>query len=170
MTIDLASRLLFSAFMLAVVVWDVVALRIPDRLVLLILAAFVVVAALQGLSYEDLLSHVAAGLLLFSFFLAAAVVGPMGGGDVKLAGAIGLWAGLGQDFAYFGLLAGLFYYLLMAAAYAVRMLALWTPVPLPSMPALPWVDDLLSGNKPFMKCVIPFGPPLAMSALVLAWA
>ena len=87
--------------MLAVVVWDVVALRIPDRLVLLILATFVVVAALQGLSYEDLLSHVAAGVLLFSFFLAAAVVGPMGGGDVKLAGAIRLWAGLGQDFAYF---------------------------------------------------------------------
>ncbi|MFG1270761.1 prepilin peptidase [Xanthobacter sp. DSM 14520] len=167
MPFDFYARLVFSILVAAVAVWDVRALRIPDKLNLAILGAFVVFAAFSGFSAEELVRHVAGGALLFALFFAFAMAGPLGGGDVKFAGAIGVWIGFGQGLWEFVFLAAIYHLGLVAAAFVMRsspLSAVIPPIP------LPWVEDLVRGDKPFLKAVVPFGVPLAASALVMIWA
>jgi leader peptidase (prepilin peptidase)/N-methyltransferase len=82
---------------------DLRAHRLPNRLVL---GSYPVVAGLLLLAVADdtrawpsLLAAAAGGVGVFLLFLVAALTGPLGGGDVKLAGLVGAylgWAGGGS--------------------------------------------------------------------------
>lgn len=80
---------------------DLDAHRLPDQLVLggtLAVAALLVAAAAASGRWQQLGVAAAAAVLLAAVFLALAVVGSMGLGDVKLAGLVGLvlgWFGWG---------------------------------------------------------------------------
>ncbi|WP_394279111.1 prepilin peptidase [Microbacterium sp.] len=80
---------------------DVRTHRLPNAWVLpgyLVLGACFLVACLLGAPWGGLLRAAVSGILLFAFYLLLRALGPggMGGGDVKLAGVLGLalgWAG-----------------------------------------------------------------------------
>lgn len=73
---------------------DVLTLRIPNLLTVVLALAFLPFAALSGMSLEAIWLHLATGsvLLLFGFGLFA--MGIFGGGDAKLMAAAGLWLGI----------------------------------------------------------------------------
>jgi prepilin peptidase CpaA len=85
--------LLFVAFMVAAAVIDLLSYRIPNELVLALLALFVIVAAVN---WGDVpwLSHLASGVLVFGAGLFFYAIRQMGAGDVKLLAATALWSGV----------------------------------------------------------------------------
>lgn len=166
--VEIAGRIVFTALMLAVIVSDVRALRISDRLNLLIAAAFIPFAALQNLPWDTLVSHVGMAAFVFASFLVVALMGPMGGGDVKFAGAVGLWIGTAADVVLWLLVAAGIYAVLLAMALYARRFGvryMFQNISLPS-----WLHDLLSREVPLRKSIIPFGVPLALGAIFWAWA
>lgn len=99
--------------------------RLPDRHVL---PAYVVAALLLGAAAiltgaaERLLTVVGGALALFAFYLVLRMLRPgaMGGGDVKLAGAVGAFLGFfGWDSVLTGALAGF----VLGGVYGVILLA-----------------------------------------------
>jgi leader peptidase (prepilin peptidase) / N-methyltransferase len=91
---DLVLELPFVAALIALAGIDYDHKLLPNRIVYP-LAAYGLIATLL-VDREDLLEHVAAGAGAFAFLLAAVIAYPrgMGMGDVKLAGAMGLYLGL----------------------------------------------------------------------------
>ncbi|HEX7932788.1 MAG TPA: prepilin peptidase [Paraburkholderia sp.] len=67
--------------------------RLPTRAVLLVACLYGVDAAVTGISLSSLAAHAAAATLSFVGFALLFKFGWMGGGDVKLAAAVFLWAG-----------------------------------------------------------------------------
>ncbi len=167
MTFQLAAQLVFTALMLAVMVSDIRTLRIPDKLNLLIVAAFVPFAALQGLAWEVLLAHIGIGLFVFICFLAVAMLGPLGGGDVKLGGAVGLWIGSSAGLVHWLIATGIIYVGLLLVALAARKYRLRYAFINTSLPE--WLHDLLSPEVSLRKSIIPFGVPLAAGAIYWVW-
>ena len=85
--------LAFVAIMVAAAVIDLLSYRIPNWLVLGLLALFVTVAALNW-SEVPWLSHLAAAILLFGAGILLYAVRQMGAGDVKLLAVAALWSGI----------------------------------------------------------------------------
>jgi prepilin peptidase CpaA len=92
---------LFPAMMAFAASSDLLTMTIANRVSLVLVGGFVVLAMLVGLSGADLLSHAgaAAAVLAVAFFCFAC--GWIGGGDAKLAAATALWLGFGHLFDYF---------------------------------------------------------------------
>lgn len=167
MTIELAARIVFSVLMLAVIVSDIRALRIPDQLNILIAAAFVPFAALQGLPWDVLLSHIGIAVFIFLLLLGAALVGQMGGGDVKLGGAIGLWIGSSAGVVLWLVATGIIYAALLILVIMLRKFGLRYAFVNATLPQ--WLHDLLSPEVSLRKSIIPFGVPLAAGAIYWVW-
>ena len=72
---------------------DLLTMTIPNRLSVALCAAFLLIAPLAGLSWQDLLSHLAAGSLMLLAGIVLFSVGWMGGGDGKLLAVASLWLG-----------------------------------------------------------------------------
>jgi leader peptidase (prepilin peptidase) / N-methyltransferase len=91
---DLVLELPFVAALIALAGIDYDHKLLPNRIVYP-LAAYGLIATVL-VDREDLLEHIAAGAGAFAFLLAAVIAYPrgMGMGDVKLAGAMGLFLGL----------------------------------------------------------------------------
>lgn len=66
---------------------------VDNRLVVILLLLWGAQAASTGTEWTAILLHMAIGLLAFGITLALYLPGWMGGGDVKLAAAVFLWAG-----------------------------------------------------------------------------
>ena len=77
----------FSAFS------DLFTMTISNRVSLLLIAGFAVMAALIGMSCTDVLSHTGAGLAVLAVTFTLFACGWIGGGDAKLAAATALWLG-----------------------------------------------------------------------------
>ena len=139
--------LLFGWMLFVVSVIDAQTRRIPNALtypLIPALAALLVIAALLNGSPGTALRSVLAGLAGFAFLLLLALISPrgMGMGDVKLAAFIGL--GLGY-LSWAHLILGLFMAFLFGGFIGVALMVL-----------------RLRGRKD----LIPFGPYLALGALV----
>lgn len=74
---------------------DTMSMTIANKVPLLLLGAFLIVAPFTGMGWAEVGMHLAAGgvLLLVTFALFA--MGGMGGGDAKLIAATAVWMGLG---------------------------------------------------------------------------
>src|SRR5689334_20945109 len=77
----------FSAFS------DLFTMTISNRVSLLLIAGFAVMAALIGMNLADVLSHAGAGLVVLAVTFTLFTCGWIGGGDAKLAAATALWLG-----------------------------------------------------------------------------
>ena len=75
---------------------DVVSMTIPNRLVLALVAGFVVLAPVAGMDLEAFALHLVAGAIVLVFAFAFFAFGWIGGGDAKFAAAIALWLGWGH--------------------------------------------------------------------------
>src|ERR1700691_2475032 len=98
--IELLSLTLFPAMMAFAASSDLVTMTIANRVSLILVGGFVLLAALSGLSGTELLSHVeaAGAVLVVAFFCFSR--GWIGGGDAKLAAATALWLGFSHLFDY----------------------------------------------------------------------
>jgi prepilin peptidase CpaA len=91
---------LFPAVMAFAASSDLLTMTIANRVSLVLIGGFGVLALLSGLSGADLLSHVEAAAAVLVVAFCCFACGWIGGGDAKLAAATALWLGLAHLFDY----------------------------------------------------------------------
>ena len=135
---------------------DLLTMRISNRLVLVLAAAFLVVAVLMGLPLPQLGMHLAGGLLVLCVAFVFFAFGWIGGGDAKLAAATALWVGFGDlppYLVYAALLGG-------ALTLAILLARAW---PLPAaLTGIGWIGRLHD-----RKAGIPYGIALALAGILV---
>ena len=89
----------FPFCMVFAAVSDTVSMTIANRVPLLLLVVFMVVAPLTGMGWAAYGWHLAAGGLVLAVTFSLFALGGMGGGDAKLIAATSIW--IGYDFALF---------------------------------------------------------------------
>lgn len=100
MITDAVRLFLFPALMAFAAFSDLFTMTISNRISMLLIAGFFVMALLIGMNGADILSHMGAGaavlVVTFTFF----ACGWIGGGDAKLAAATALWLGFDPLMSY----------------------------------------------------------------------
>ncbi|WP_419907714.1 A24 family peptidase [Hoeflea sp.] len=76
---------------------DTLTMTIPNRVSVILLLSFAVIAPLTGMSWFDYGQHFAAGLIVFVVCFGLFGIGVMGGGDAKLLTATSVWFGLNMQ-------------------------------------------------------------------------
>jgi prepilin peptidase CpaA len=135
---------------------DLLTMTIPNRVSLLLVAGFVPVALMAGLSAPDILLHFATGTVVLTVAFGLFAMGWIGGGDAKLAAAVALWFGFGNVVEYL---------LLAAVAGGALTLAILMlrSVPLPAFAlSWTWLNRL---HDP--KGGVPYGIALAAAAVMV---
>jgi prepilin peptidase CpaA len=156
MILDLARVFLFPALMAFAAASDLFTMTIPNRVSLLLVAGFFVLAVLGGMPLASIAMHVAAGLTVLVIAFACFAFGWVGGGDAKVAAAAGLWFGFPPLASY------LVYASLFGGALTLLMLQFrrW---PLPySLVSQEWLQRLHHKDSG-----IPYGIALALGALMI---
>jgi prepilin peptidase CpaA len=87
------SSAVFVAALLDAAQGDLRSFRIPNRVPLALLAAFVPAALAGGLSGHEWLLHLGTGVMCFMVATVLFSLGVWGGGDAKLVPAVALWVG-----------------------------------------------------------------------------
>jgi prepilin peptidase CpaA len=147
---------LFPALMAFAASSDLFTMTISNRVTLILVGAFFALALWSGMSANDVLWHMGAGIAVLAVSFVFFARGWIGGGDAKLAAATALWLGFDHLMAYL-LYASIFGGLLTLAMIRFRLM------PLPKALAdKEWVRRLhrLDGG-------VPYGIALAASALVI---
>jgi prepilin peptidase CpaA len=156
MIIDLVRMLLFPALMAFAASSDLFTMTISNRVSLLLVAGFVVLAALGGMDFHSMLSHAGAGLTVLVAAFACFAMGWVGGGDAKVAAGVALWFGFAHLLDY------LLYASLFGGAITLLLLQFrqWPlPRPLGNQAWLLRLHDKETG--------IPYGIALAVGALMI---
>ena len=135
---------------------DLTTMKIRNRLVLALLAAYAILAPLAGFTIAEIAWSAAIAAVVFAVCFGFFALGWMGGGDVKLLAVIVLW--LGFDHApNFLVYTGLFGGALTLAILQLRAA---------SLPAFlgnkPWIAKLQSDGVG-----IPYGVAMTLAALVV---
>ncbi|KPF44388.1 prepilin peptidase [Rhizobium sp. AAP43] len=73
---------------------DFLEMKIPNRIPLLLLGSFLLVAPFTGLTLTEFGWHLAAAAIVFSVCFTLFAINVMGGGDAKLLTAAAIWFGL----------------------------------------------------------------------------
>lgn len=147
---------LFPATMAFAAASDLLTMTIANRISLILVAGFAVVAVLGGLSGSALLWHLAAGAAVLAAAFLCFACRWVGGGDAKLAAATVLWLGFGNLFDY------LIYASILGGALTLLIL-LFRTVPMPAILAgSEWAERLHHHNAG-----IPYGIALAAAALIV---
>ncbi|OWV96431.1 prepilin peptidase [Rhizobium sp. R693] len=113
---------------------DLLTMTIPNRVSVILVAAFFPIVLSMGLPLAAIGAHVAAGAAVFAACFALFALNVMGGGDAKLLTAVSLWFGLNSSLfeflVYVSLIGGAATLLiLMIRAQANLILAVGLPVP-----------------------------------------
>ena len=156
MLADAIRLLLFPALMSFAASSDLITMTISNRVSLILIAGFFVLAVMVGMPPTAIGMHVAASaaVLVVSFLFFAR--GWIGGGDAKLAAAAALWLGFDQLLNYV-IFASLFGGLLTLAILRFRLM------PLPAALAnQEWAKRLHR-----MDTGVPYGIALALAALLI---
>lgn len=154
---DLIPFIFFAVLMISATIWDITSMRIPNRLVLVLLIGFAVCAPLGGLSLTQIATAMAAALVVLGLGFGAFACGWMGGGDVKLLAVATLWLGLAHLPAF------LFWTGFFGALLTLALL-LYRAVPLPSGLQRPggWVSHLHQRTTG-----VPYGAAIGPAALLV---
>jgi prepilin peptidase CpaA len=100
MLLDLARLFLFPALMAFAAASDLLTMTISNRVSLLLIAGFFVLAIVTGMGWEAIGWHALAGLSVLMIAFACFAFGWIGGGDAKVAAATALWFGFGYLLDY----------------------------------------------------------------------
>lgn len=156
MLLDLVRLFLFPALVAFAAASDLLTMTISNRVSLLLLGGFLVLAVASGMALNDIVLHLSAGLVVLAVTFACFAFGWIGGGDAKVAAASSVWFG----FAF------LMHYLAYAAVFGgvLTLLLLqfrrW-PVPY-ALSGQSWLLRLHHNESG-----IPYGIALALGALVV---
>jgi prepilin peptidase CpaA len=156
MVADSLRLLLFPAMMAFAASSDLLTMTISNRVSLILIAGFFVLAAIAGMGVTDVLWHLAAAAIVLVVAFGFFTQGWIGGGDAKLAAATALWLGFDHVLTY------LVYASLFGGALTLLLLQFRT-LPLPQKLArLGWVDRLHRKDGG-----VPYGIALAAAALAV---
>lgn len=113
---------------------DLFTMTIPNRVSLVLVISFLILAPFLGLSLPAVGMHLLGAAIVFSICFALFAANVMGGGDAKLLSAAALWFGFGQALlifvVYVGYIGGLLTLLiLMLRGSSNTILAMGLPVP-----------------------------------------
>lgn len=113
---------------------DLVTMTIPNRVSLILVISFLIIAPLTGMAIPVIGMHLAAGLAVFCGCFALFALNVMGGGDAKLLSAAALWFGFNQSLILFlccvGVIGGLLTFaILMIRSQTNVILAIGLPLP-----------------------------------------
>lgn len=134
---------------------DLLTMKISNRLVLLLVVGFLVLALALGLPLEQFAMHLAAGAVVLVIGFVLFALGWIGGGDAKLAAATTLWLGFGLTLPYL-------VYAALAGGALTLLILLLRRIPLtPFIARHAWVERLHNA-----KSGIPYGVALAIAGLL----
>lgn len=148
--------LVFPVLMAFAASSDLLTMRISNRLVLLLVAAFFVMALVTGLPLQLIGLHIACALVVLVVAIGFYSMKWIGGGDGKLAAATTLWLGFGLTLPYF------VYAALIGGALTLGILAARRLPLSPRLSRIGWIDRLHDRSTG-----IPYGIALAASALIV---
>jgi prepilin peptidase CpaA len=135
---------------------DLFTMTIANRISLILIGGFVVLAPLIGMSAADMAWHVGAGAAVLAVTFAMFSCGWIGGGDAKLAAATALWFGFSHLFDY------LIYASILGGALTLALIQ-FRLLPLPAILARrEWIDRLHRRDGG-----VPYGIALAVAALLV---
>jgi prepilin peptidase CpaA len=156
MVADTIRLLLFPAMMAFAASSDLLTMTISNRVSLILVGGFFVMAAVTGMSVTDALWHVAAAVIVLVVAFGFFARGWIGGGDAKLAAATALWLGFDHLMPY------LLYASLLGGALTL-LLVQFRMVPLPqALARQEWIQRLHRKDGD-----IPYGIALAAAALII---
>ena len=145
---------LFPGMMAFAASSDLLTMTIANRVSLILIAGFVVLALLSGMTGAELLSHLGAGAVVLAVAFFCFACGWIGGGDAKLAAATALWLGFSHLFDY------LVYASLLGGALTM-LIVQFRAVPLPRLlTGQDWAERLHQEGGG-----VPYGIALAAAAL-----
>jgi prepilin peptidase CpaA len=84
---------IFPFCMLFAAVSDVLSMTIANRVSIILIAAFAIIAPMTGMDWATYGWHFAAGAIVLAVTFAVFAIGGMGGGDAKLLTATSVWMG-----------------------------------------------------------------------------
>jgi len=120
--------------------------------------AFLPAALAGGLGLAALGLHYGVGLALLAIGLVLFWRGILGGGDVKLLAAVGVWIGLDDLLLYLVVMSFLGGALALTVMAAARLKRAW-----PALDRIPWLGDGAPRTQ-----AIPYGIAIGLAALALA--
>ena len=156
MLTDAIRLLVFPALMAFAASSDLFTMTISNRVSLALIAGFLAMAAINGMSPSDVLAHVGAGAAVLAIAFVFFARGWIGGGDAKLAAATALWLG-------FDHLAGYLLYASILGGVLTLAIIHFRSLTLPAVLAdQEWVQRLhrFDGG-------VPYGIALAAAALMI---
>lgn len=156
MILDLARLFLFPALMAFAAASDLFTMTISNRVSLLLIAGFFVLALLTGMPLATIAMHLGAGLSVLVVAFGCFAFGWIGGGDAKVAAAAALWFGFDHLMPY------LVYASLFGGALTFLMME-FRAWPLPyALGSQQWLLRLHAKDSG-----IPYGIALAIGALMI---
>jgi len=156
MVIRAISLTLFPAMMAFAASSDLFTMTIANRVSLILVGGFFLLAVLTGMTGASMVSHagIAAAVLVVAFVCFTR--GWVGGGDAKLAAATVLWIGVGH-------LADYFVYASLLGGALTILLIQYRAMPMPQLLlGREWAERL---HRP--DCGVPYGIALAIAALLV---
>jgi prepilin peptidase CpaA len=156
MILDVARITLFPALIAFAAASDLLTMTISNKISMLLILGFVVLAGFSGMATQDLLMHFGAGAVVLVAAFCCFAMRWVGGGDAKLAAAIALWFGFGHlvDYLIYASIAG------GALTLLILQFRKW---PLPAVVGgQDWVQRLHETDGG-----IPYGIALAIGALMI---
>jgi len=154
--IDILVLLIFPAAMAFAAASDLFTMRISNKVSLLLVVGFAVLAPFVGFDFPMLAEHVLVGGLVLALGFTCFSFGWMGGGDAKIAAATALWFGGFHSLVFLLNAAVMGGALTLLLVFARRM-------PLPAMVAdVDWIQRLYNNANG-----IPYGIALSASALMV---
>ncbi len=151
---------LAASFPLAVVcamVSDFRTLRINNWISVSIFVAFLPAAVVGGVGFQAIAINYAAGIVLLAVGAVLFARRMIGGGDVKLLAAVGVWIGWTYLVPYI-ILTALIGGVLALAVIGLKRIA-WYPS---FLPPIPWLE-----HEPEAEQNIPYGSAIGLAAILL---
>jgi len=135
---------------------DLVTMTIPNRLSLVMIAGFVLVAILIQMPLATFGMHLAAGITMLAISFCCFALGGCGGGDAKLAAAVALWFGFSDLLNY------VLNFMLLGGTLGIGILY-WRTLTVPLfLMKIHWIQRLHNS-----KAGVPYGIALGMGALMM---
>ncbi len=154
---EIAILLIFPAMMAFAAASDLFTMTISNRVSLILVAGFMVLAIVTGMTWSTIGLHLSAGFLVLAICFVFFALGVMGGGDAKLAASTALWLGWSQLLDY-AVLASLCGGLLTIGLLVLR----GAPLHPPFLMREGWYARITD-----QKTGIPYGIALAAAGLIL---
>jgi prepilin peptidase CpaA len=155
--LDIALLVIFPAMMAFAAASDLFTMTISNRVSLILVAGFLLLAFMTGMTWATLGMHFGAGALVLAICFGMFAFGWIGGGDAKLAAATALWLGWGQLLEY-ALVSSVLGGLLTIGLLNLRNAALHPRI----LMREPWYQKITDE-----KTGIPYGIALAGAGLAL---